>query len=163
MYMKTSEQPTITICTSSSFYRQAVDLAEQFEKAGFNVLLPNMAEDMKKANNFERKNYQPWLTDPSKYYVKGNLMHGHFDKVAAGDAVFVINDEKHGVPNYIGGNVLMEMALAFHLGKPIFILNEVPESSPYLEEIYGMQPVALKGQANDLPSVYEKIGSSASA
>lgn len=161
--MKTDERPTITICTSSSFYRQAVDLAEQYEKAGFKVLLPDMAEDMKKANDFERKNFQPWLTDPSKYYVKGDLMHGHFDKVAAGDAVFIINDEKHGVPNYIGGNVLMEMALAFHLGKPIFILNEVPEESAFKEEIYGMQPVTLKGKAEEFPNVYEKIGSTASA
>lgn len=161
--MKTDERPTITICTSSSFYRQAVDLAEQYEGAGFNVLLPDMAENMKKANDFERKNFQPWLTDPSKYNVKGDLMHGHFNKVAAGDAVFVINDEKHGVPNYIGGNVLMEMALAFHLGKPIFILNEVPEESSFMEEIYGMQPIALKGKAADFPKAYEKIGSTASA
>lgn len=161
--MKIDERPTITICTSSSFYRQAVELAEEFEKAGFNVLLPDMAEDMKKANDFERRNFQPWLTDPGKYYVKGDLMHGHFNKVADGDAVFVINDEKHGVPNYIGGNVLMEMALAFHLGKPIFILNEVPEQSPFMEEIYGMGPVTLKGKASDLPKAFEKIGSAASA
>jgi hypothetical protein len=161
--MKTDEKPTITICTSSSFYRQAVDLAEEFEKAGFNVLLPDMAESMKKANDFERKNFQPWLTDPTKYYVKGDLMHGHFDKVAAGDAVFIINDEKHGVPNYIGGNVLMEMALAFHLGKPIFILNEVPEESSFMEEIYGMQPVVLRGKPSDFPKAYKKIGSTASA
>jgi hypothetical protein len=161
--MKTTDQPTITICTSSSFYRQAVDLAEEFEKAGFNVLLPDMAEAMKKANDFERTNFQPWLTDPAKYYVKGDLMHGHFDKVAAGDSVFVINDEKHGVQNYIGGNVLMEMALAFHLGKPIFILNEVPEESSFKEEIYGMEPVVLKGKASDFPKAYEKIGATASA
>jgi hypothetical protein len=161
--MKTDAQPTITICTSSSFYRQAVDLAEEFEKAGFNVLLPDMAHNMKKASDFERKNFQPWLTDPSKYYVKGELMHGHFDKVAVADAIFVINDEKHGVPNYIGGNVLMEMALAFHLGIPIFIQNEVPEESAFMEEIYGMQPVTLKGKASDFPKAFEKIGSTASA
>jgi hypothetical protein len=161
--MKTNKRPTITICTSSSFYRQAVDLAEELEKAGFNVLLPDMAEDMKKANDFERKNFQPWLTDPTKYNVKGDLMHGHFDKVAVADGIFVINDEKHGVSNYIGGNVLMEMALAFHLDKPIFILNEVPEESAFMEEIHGMQPVTLKGKSQDFPKAYAKIGSTASA
>ena len=67
-----------------------------------------------------------------------------------------------GVPNYIGGNVLMEMGLAFHLGIPIVILNHVPEESPFKEEIYGMLPVELKGKLANLPKL-KKIGSTAGA
>jgi hypothetical protein len=161
--MKTDERPIITICASSSFYRQAVDLQEELGKLGFSVIVPVMADEMKKTNNFERTFFQPWLTDPTQYSVKADLMRGHFDKVAKADAILVINGEKHGVPNYIGGNVLMEMALAFHLGKPIFILNEVPEESAFKEEIHGMLPITLQGNVADLPKAYQKIGSTASA
>ena len=62
--------------------------------------------------------------------------------------------EKHGVQNYIGGNVLMEMSLAFWLKKPIYILNELPEESAFEEEIKGMEPVLLHGDVSVLPKLY---------
>jgi hypothetical protein len=160
--MNTDQKPTITICASSSFYKQVVELQEELEKLDFNVLIPIMAERMKEENDFERTHAQPWLTDPSKYNVKTGLMRGHFNKVAQANAILVLNGEKHGVKNYIGGNVLMEMALAFHLGLPIIIFNEVPEESAFKEEIYGMQPHILKGKISDFPTAF-KLGSTASA
>jgi hypothetical protein len=48
-------------------------------------------------------------------------MKGHFKKVLDSDAILVTNFEKNGVEGYIGGNVLMEITLAFHYKKPIFI------------------------------------------
>ncbi len=77
-------------------------------------------------------------------------MKGHFNEVVKGDAILVINNEKHGINNYIGGNVLMEMALAFHLDKPIYILNELPDESSFLEEIIGMNPTVLHGKYENL-------------
>jgi hypothetical protein len=56
-----------------------------------------------------------------------------------------VNDAKHGVAGYIGPNVLMEMALAFYQRKPIYILNGLPDDSPFEEELKGMMPVILKG------------------
>lgn len=35
-----------------------------------------------------------------------------------------------------------EMGLAFHLGKPIYLYNPIPEIS-YKEEILGMKPVVM--------------------
>jgi hypothetical protein len=66
--------------------------------------------------------------------------------------VLILNYEKHGQANYIGGNVLMEMALAFYQKKPIFILNEAPEDSTFLEEILGVLPVFLHGKLENLPA-----------
>lgn len=77
-------------------------------------------------------------------------MLAHFDKVAEGDAILVVNDAKHGVDGYIGPNVLMEMALAFYQRKPIFILNDLPLNSPFEEELKGMMPVVLKGDVKNL-------------
>jgi hypothetical protein len=54
------------------------------------------------------------------------------------------------MPNYIGGNVLMEMAVAFYLDKPIFLFNEIPKNSTFLEEIKGIEPVVLHGKIENL-------------
>ncbi|HSW79496.1 MAG TPA: hypothetical protein VLG47_01845 [Candidatus Saccharimonadales bacterium] len=159
---KGDKKPVITICSSSSFYKQANDLQEELEKMGYEVLVPNMATAMKLENNYERKFYQPWLDDPTQYDVKADLMRGHFDKVAKADAVLIINGEKNGQKNYIGGNVLMEMGLAFHLGLPIYIFYDVPEESKLMEEIRGMLPILMKGDVQKFPAP-EKIGSKAGA
>ena len=42
----------------------------------------------------------------------------------------------------------MEMGLALHLSKPIFMTNEVPEIG-YKEEILGMKPILI----NDLNEI----------
>lgn len=141
---------TVTICSSASFYRQAVDIQEQLEKAGLKVIVPRTAEKMKTTGDFDVSHYKTWFADASDYHKKAELMRAHFDKVAEGDAILVLNYEKHGVSNYIGGNVLMEMALAFYLKKPIFILNDVPSESPFEEEILGMTPVVLQGDISKL-------------
>jgi hypothetical protein len=76
-------------------------------------------------------------------------MHWHFDKVEWSDAILVLNYCKNGVDNYIGANTLLEMGLAFHLNKNIYLLNEIPELS-YKEEILGMFPIVIN---NDLAKI----------
>ena len=75
---------------------------------------------------------------------------GHFKEVEKGDSVLIVNEEKHGVRNYIGPNVLMEMAIAFYLGKPIYILNDLPENSPFEEELKGFMPTILRGDLSGI-------------
>lgn len=132
---------TITICASATFYRQAVEIEEQLRQLGFTVLLPHSAIAMKEANDFtERKT---WLNNPDDYHVKTDLMRRHFEKVRQGDAILVINLEKHGIPGYIGGNVLMEMAIAFEAGKPIYIYNPITDDFNLREEVYGLEPIFI--------------------
>jgi nucleoside 2-deoxyribosyltransferase len=61
------------------------------------------------------------------------------------DAVLIVNLEKKGIANYIGGNTFLEMGFALAYGKKIYILNELPTTGP-LDEITGMLPVVLKGR-----------------
>lgn len=139
---------TITICSSASFYRHVIELKNDLEALGYKVLVPHNALEMQKNNDYEVSHYKTWFTDAIDYDKKANLMRMHFDEVAKGDATLIVNDKKHGVPNYIGGNVLMEMSLAFYLKKKIFILNDLPAESLYEEEIKGMLPVCLRGDLN---------------
>jgi hypothetical protein len=140
----------LTVCSSASFYRHAVELEPQLAVQGFEVILPHSARQMQASGDFDLSHYQTWHTDAGDYHKKTDLMRRHLDAVGRADAILVINDEKRGVPNYIGGNVLIEMALAFYLKKPIFILNDVPKSSMFEEEIIGLEPQCLHGDASDL-------------
>lgn len=65
-----------------------------------------------------------------------------------GDYLFYLY--KYGSNNYIGGNVLMEMAIASYLKKHIFILNDIPSESSYVEEIIGLGPIVLRGDLKKL-------------
>jgi len=141
---------TITICSSANFYRRAVDLQEQLEALGYKVIIPSTAHKMKESGDYDVAHYKTWFGDANDYHKKTARMQGHFDEVEKSNAILVINDEKHGVQNYIGGNVLMEMALAFYLKKPIFLLNEIPEESAFLEEVIGLNPIVLHGKAEDI-------------
>lgn len=142
------KRKTITICSSASFYRHAVDIQAELERRGFTVLIPYSAERMKERGDFVV--HKTWLTDVADWDRKTDLMKRHFSKVMEGDCVLVLNYEKNGIPNYIGGNVLMEMALAFHHRKLIYVLNPVTPVLPVYEEVMGMQPIFLNGDVQHL-------------
>ena len=146
--------PTIVVCSSANFYRQAVEIEATLRAQGLEVVLPITAEKMKQSGDFDVSHYKTWFGDAKDYHKKATLIRTHFAEIVQGDAVLVLNYEKHGVANYIGGNVLMEMAIAFHLGKPIFVLNEAPEGSSLLEEVLGMEPVFLHGNVSNLAQKY---------
>jgi hypothetical protein len=141
---------TITICSSANFYRQVIDIQEVLEKRGYKVLVPSNALEMKRTGDFDVSHYKTWFEDAKDYHKKADLMRGHFSEIEKADAILVVNNEKHGIKDYVGGNVLIEMSLAFYLNKPIFVLNELPEESSFIEEIRGMGPVVLHGDITTL-------------
>lgn len=68
------------------------------------------------------------------------------------DAVLVLNLEKHGVANYIGGNTFLEMGIAYYQGKRIFLWNPIPDNPLYESEIQAMKPIVLNGDLHSLRS-----------
>jgi len=143
-------KPIIAICSSANFYLQAVNVQAELEGLGYEVIIPATARLMKRSNDFDVSHYKTWFGDKNDYHKKTALMRGHFVEIEKADAVLVLNYEKHAVKNYIGGNVLMEMAIAFYLNKKIYIINDIPKESNFLEEIIGMNPVMLHGKIERL-------------
>ena len=139
---------TIVICSSANFYEQAVELQDELEKKGYRVVIPRTARAMKEAGDYTVS--KTWYNNPEDYTKKAELMRAHFKEIAEGDSILVLNNEKHGQPNYIGPNVLMEMGIAFYFNKPIFIFNELPEGSPFEEELKGFMPTVLHGKLDQL-------------
>jgi hypothetical protein len=79
-------------------------------------------------------------------------MKNFLKKVEWADVLIVANEDKRGAAGYIGANTLIEMGVAFHLDKPIYLKNEVPDL-PCKEEIWGMKPTILNGDFSCFASV----------
>jgi len=82
--------------------------------------------------------------------IKHDLIRGYFEKIKQHGCLLVVNAEKKGVKGYVGGNTLIEMAFAFVLKKPIYLLHEIPDML-YTSEIKAMQPIVLSGDLSKLP------------
>lgn len=142
----------ITICASAAHYTYLFDLQKQLQAMGFTVIITKIANLMRRTNNFDVMSYKTWYKNKNDYKKKTQLMKAHFRKVMKSDAILVANFGKNGIPGYIGGNVLMEMVLAFHYKKPIFIYNTISEDLSLKEEVYGMQPIFIEGSLEKIKS-----------
>jgi len=82
-----------------------------------------------------------------KIHQKNNLdaIREFWNKMQGADAVLVLNLDKHGIKNYIGGNTLMEIGFAHVLNQKIFLLNPIPEISYYKTEIEAVKPIIING------------------
>jgi len=79
-----------------------------------------------------------------------NFIKLWYNLIINGDAILVLNYDKNGIKNYIGGNTLMEIGFAHVNDKKIFLLNPVPEEVSYKDEIKAMVNVILKGDLNKI-------------
>lgn len=66
------------------------------------------------------------------------------------DALVVLNYDKHGIPNYIGGNAFLEMGFAHVLNQKIFLMNPIPDMPYYGTEIIAMKPVVIHGDLSKI-------------
>lgn len=123
----------ISICGSMQALSKMQSLASELQDSGYEVALPNPdeAKDV-------RDDAVAWAK------VKSSFIREHFAKIDSSDAVLIVNEDKNGIANYIGGNTLIEISHAYAQGLDIFLLNPVPEVS-YADEILGMHPIILNG------------------
>jgi len=140
----------ITICSSASFYKDVLVIEKELKKMGYRVKIPSVANKMKKSGNYDVSFYKTWFKNPNDYKNKTKLMNDHFKKILEADAILIVNGEKNGVPGYIGGNGLMEMGLAYHYKKPVFVFNKVSDKSNFVEEVFGMGAVIIDGDLSKI-------------
>lgn len=114
-----------------NFYEELVRIEGELEKMSWTVAIPQSAKLMKEKKDYDVSHVKGVLT----YEERSKLIQKNFDEIRASEAILVINNEKNGVPAYIGPNVLMEIGLAFYFGKKIFIWNAVPDSAQFKEEL----------------------------
>lgn len=126
-----------------SFIKDIVKAQKELEKLGHEAFIPEGVEP-----HLKDKNFVDNLEENLEFVIKNNVMKKNFDLVAKNDAILVLNNRKNGVDGYIGTSVLMEMAIAYHLNKKIFVLNRIPHfrKERWAHEAIIMHPVILNGE-----------------
>lgn len=140
----------IVICASISFTNKIKEVADQLSEKGYDVEIPFGAQRI--INNeltLEQFLNEKQESGDSALKIQNNLIKRYYEIIKNADAILVVNMDKKGIENYIGGNTLIEMAFAHVLDKKIFLLNPIPEIS-YKDEIIAMQPIILD---NDLAKI----------
>lgn len=82
-----------------------------------------------------------------------DMIKRYWDFIKNSDAILVLNLEKKGIKNYIGGSTLMEMGFAYGFEKKIYLHNPIPERSErihYVDEILDMDPVVIDGDLSKI-------------
>ena len=127
----------ITICGSCTFAEQMGKAAEHLKKRGFEVFTPEpLVTEEWYQENHGRENFLE---------MKPIWTQNHFRRIQNSDAILILNHEKKGIKGYFGSNTLMELSVAFFLGKKIFLLHPIGEEHPHFEELIGMKSVVLNG------------------
>lgn len=133
---------TIALCASVTAYKQLIAYQQQLENMGYQVLIPDLASKMKSNKDFSLK--EETLAE------KTQATRSHFEKINQSDAILVINETKHDLVGYIGPAVLMEMAVAFYLHKPIYLINPPDPKLSNLNEIQALTPHILNNHLSHL-------------
>jgi len=136
----------IALCGSLNFSEKILKLKKELEAKGHEVLLPKSIIDFSLSNSIDADN----LKANRERYMKLKPVYTkeHFKNIANSDAVLIVNEEKHGIKNYIGGATFAELMVAFHYEKKIFLLNPIPYDKRLefiRDEIEATRPVVLNG------------------
>lgn len=127
----------IAICGSMTFHKEAIEIKKKLDEMGHTALLPHVEYgDFHEVRNKDEKKWNE---------LKPQFIRDHFEKIKKAEAVLVLNYEKNGIENYIGGNTAFELAIAFDLNKKMFLLNPIPKGLPYTEELEAIKPIVIDG------------------
>lgn len=133
----------ILLICSKAFYGALPPIQKELEARGHVVTLPNCFDD---PGTEDRLRAQGAATHAA---FKGAMFRRSEEVIASVDAVLVLNFEKKGIPDYIGGATFLEMYDAFRLGKKIFLYNGIP-AGILSDEIAGFAPTVLSGDFSKL-------------
>ena len=130
----------IALCSSMQFKKEIKAAAATLESLGWIVFTPELSE--KSASYLQ-------LSPAELRSMKQTFIQNHFERIKQSDAVLILNYEKKGIPGYIGSNTLMEIGVAFSLGKAIYILNPLAEQG-CTEEVMALATKVLDGELETL-------------
>ncbi len=138
----------LVVCCSMAFRDEALNLQKQMEILGISTTIPVAEGKVELAMS------------PAEFSCfKAEVVRRYFKLIAdpSTRAILILNIKKRGKENYIGANTLMEMAIAFHYQKPIYLLNSLPGTDcPGYEEVECMKPSCLNGNIGPLASFFKE-------
>ena len=138
----------ITICGSSMFRKEMVEVRNRLLELGHEPVIHKDYEE------FVAGNKKDVLELIEKDHAEAKRKYGYIkwyhNAIMSSDAILVLNYDKKGIKNYVGGNTLMEIGFAHVSDKKIFLLNPIPEEVSYTDEIKAMADVIISGDLNKI-------------
>jgi hypothetical protein len=142
----------IYVLGSTHFKVRMVECKEELCALGYDGWIHPHYEEFVRGERKEQ--LSRWMegdpTELARIKRENNYLHDHYKHILESDAILVVNEEKNGISNYIGGNVLMEMGQAYVNHKKIFLLNGMPKELSYVAEIETMDPICLNGELSNI-------------
>lgn len=133
----------LMICGSMHFSKEMLEAKNILESLGHEVMVPSDVSECLE---------DPNLNMDLEYCLKTNIDKKDFDQVAKADGIVVLNYDKNNIKGYIGGATLMEIGLARHLNKKIFLMFDPPQEKDlrYALEVKVARPLILNGNLSGI-------------
>lgn len=134
----------IGVSGSMQYTEKLLEIAEQLRAMGHQVFTPQNTERYIGKTDEEKEE----IKLDEKY--NNDAIREFWRPMQDADALIVVNYDKHGIKNYIGGNAFLEMGFAYVLNQKIYLMNPIPDIPYYGTEIIAMQPIVLNGDLNKI-------------
>lgn len=140
----------IAICGSLDFTHEIKAIADKLNNLGFEVVIPLSSTKILDGQfSVEEIKQEKECGKFADRAIKNDSMRAYEEIIRNSDAILVVNIDKKGIKNYIGGNSFLEMGFAHIYNKKIYLLNDVP-TMLYTDELKAIQPVVLNGDLSKI-------------
>ena len=133
----------ILIACSKHFYGNIPPIKEYLENKGYIISLPNSYDEPLKEERLKSSS----LEEHIKW--KAEMMRKDESNISPVDALLVLNFDKNGNENYIGGTTFLEIYTAWKLKKDIFLYNPIPNNI-FTDELIGMNPKIINKNLEEI-------------
>lgn len=139
----------IVICGSSTFKEKMLEYRDKLMALGHEAIVH---PDYEAFIRGEKQEIWSQVSGGEHYLAKKQqgYIKWYYAAIVSSDAILVLNFDKKGIKNYIGGNTLMEIGFAYVNDKRIFLLNSIPEEISYVDEIKAMSDTILNDDLNKI-------------
>jgi nucleoside 2-deoxyribosyltransferase len=129
----------VAICASMVFTAKMLEVKNQLKELGHEVHISSFVNEYVGKSEKEKEKITIY------HKTQKDAIRKFFKKIKISDAILVLNYDRRGISNYIGGNTLMELGFAHVLEKKIFLMNPIPDIEYYRSEIEAVRPVIIYG------------------
>jgi len=126
------------------FTDKMLEVRNKLQKLGHDAFITDLHKTMigKSEEEIEKiKLHQKYSMDAIREFWKA---------MQNADAVLVLNLDKNGIKNYVGGNTLMEIGFAHVLNQKIFMWNPIPDMPYCKTEIKAVKPIIINGDLSKI-------------
>jgi len=129
----------VAICASMVFTEKMLEVKNQLKELGHEAHISSFVNEYVGKSEKEKEKITIY------HKTQKDAIRKFFKKIKISDAILVLNYDRRGISNYIGGNTLMELGFAHVLEKKIFLMNPIPDIEYYRSEIEAVRPVIIYG------------------